>query len=138
MRRDTTKPLAGFAARLPRPHKDTFEGRLPIKGAKTFFVETALTQFLDLAENSPAIQNWVREEIQRMLHEEEKPRGVKETTVYIATPLYERFQRVFPEYGATTWFFRQAVKAFVEDSAESIEEQIHRAVLRMLEAHVTP
>lgn len=134
MRRDTTKPQVGFGARLPREHKDTVEGKLPMLGGKTFLVTTALEQFLDVCETHPPIQRWVHEEIDRMLSSADgAPRGVEETVVQIPSSLYERFNSLFPEFGATTWFMRQLARAYAEDEGESLEEAIHRVVLKVLE-----
>jgi hypothetical protein len=131
MRRDTSKPSVDFGARLPRAEKLVWEGRLPGSGGKTFFVAQAIEWFCEAVEGSRDLHQACKVAIQQMLDEKEQLEGLEYTNVAIPTVLYERFQRLFPAYGATTWFFRAVVRAFIAEDDLDFSLLVKEAVYQV-------
>lgn len=128
VRRDTTAAEVGFTARLPRAEKLSLEAKLPMKGGKTYFIITAVEHFCDLMEKSPTLLAAAKEAIQSALYSEETPRDLESISTRIPTALYERFNRLFPEFGAATWFYRRVVTAYVQDEGMTLDDEIRNAV----------
>ena len=128
VRRDTNAAEVGFTARIPRAEKLTLEAKLPMKGGKTYFIQTAVEHFCDLMEQSPSLMGAAKEAIQTSLYMDDTPQDLESISTRIPTALYERFNKLFPEFGATTWFYRRVVGAFARDEGMTIDDEIRNAV----------
>src|SRR5690242_15578274 len=73
MRRTEDRTEVGFSARVPVIHKQALEAILSATSGKTWFIRTALRQFNDECEPSPALQAEVNHAMIAM-REQEPPR----------------------------------------------------------------
>jgi hypothetical protein len=117
MRRDTSQPYVGFAARVPGTDKEALQTLHPMKGGMTWWTETMLEAFLDLVETSPSVQAWVHDQIYEARHVE-PPRALEEMIPKVRTDLYQRFNKLFGEKGATTWLIRTMLRTYLQRAAE--------------------
>lgn len=112
MRRPPQQPTVVFGTRLPVSDKEALDQALPQQGGKIWLTEVMLTHFLDLCESDPnlvvRVHRWIED-----YNLEETPRGLTEYFPKVRRGLYERFNRLFPEHGAVTWFLRNAVNEYV-------------------------
>lgn len=113
MRRDTRKTEVTWNADVSEETLRELDRLLPITGTRTWAINTGLDEFLTVMENDPKLQEWAHADIQRALHVEDTPRGTKALNVKIPADHYNRFNALFPEWGATTWFIRRFVNQFV-------------------------
>ena len=117
MRRPARQPEVGFGARLPRTDKLAFDAACPQQGGKVWAVEVMLTHFLDLVESDDRLRNWCHSEIERA-NSEEPPRDLVEFLPKMPRGLYDRFNRICPHHGATSWFLRGVIGEFTRTVAE--------------------
>jgi hypothetical protein len=89
-------------------------GLLPVMGSRAWAINAGLKHFMQQAEASPRLQRFVHEDVQRKLHEEATPTGLMKTNVRVNRDIFERFNRLFPEWGASTWFTRIYLGALVD------------------------
>lgn len=129
MRRDTNAAEVGFTARIPRAQKFTLEGKLPMRGGKTYFIITAVEHFCDLMERSPSLAASAHESIAQCVYADSTPKDLESISTRIPTALYERFVRLFPEFGAITWFYRRIVYAYIQDEGITLDDEIRNAVM---------
>ena len=115
MRRTEEQSSVGFAARVPALHKQTLEAILSATSGKTWFVRTALQQFNDECETNVGLQSRVTEAILAM-RGEEPPRFLDDLLVRVPVQEYHRFNQMFPDKGATTWFLRNLISKYIEQS----------------------
>lgn len=87
---------------------------IPVMGARAWAINAMLERFMEQTEASPKLQRLVHEDIQRKLHEEPTPTGLKKTNVRVTRAVYDRFNTLFPEWGASTWFTRVCLGAMVD------------------------
>lgn len=134
MRRTDDRPEVGFSARVPETEKRALESILSATSGKTWFVRTALKQFNDECEPRTHLQAQVTEAILAM-REQEPPRMLDNFLVRVPVGEYERFNRMFPDKGATTWFMRGLVKKYLEQSEgrPTPDSYIHEAVMGILQ-----
>lgn len=115
MRRTDDKAEVSFAARIPWLHKEALEGILSATSGKTWFIRTGLQQFNDECEPNPSLQGEVTEAILRM-RGEEPPRRLEDFQVRVPVQEYIRFNKMFPDKGATTWFMRGLIAKYIDQS----------------------
>lgn len=58
--------LVEFTAKIPREHHEAFVGLFPQYGATSWFIRTALEQFLKRVENDPTAIERIKEAINEM------------------------------------------------------------------------
>lgn len=115
MRRTEDKVEVGFSARVPGIQKQALESILSATSGKTWFIRTALQQFNDACEANPALQTQVTDEILGM-RDQEPPRMLEDFLVRVPVGEYTRFNKMFPDKGATTWFMRGLIKTYLDQS----------------------
>lgn len=115
MRRTEDKTEVGFSARVPAVQKLALEAILSATSGKTWFIRTALKQFNDECESNPTLQVEVTDKILAM-RGEEPPRMLDDFLVRVPVQEYERFNKMFPDKGATTWFMRELIKTYLNQS----------------------
>lgn len=126
MRRDTSRPSVSWSAKVSATDKQLLEKLLPTPARWSFTI--ALTAFVKLMKESPTLRSWAHEEISRGRGDPDDRTTPKvELTFDIPTELYNDFNDLFPQIGATSWFVRRALRAIV---AEFAEEPIQRTISR--------
>lgn len=115
MRRTEDKAEVGFSARVPAVQKEALEAVLAATSGKTWFIRTALAQFNDRCEKSIDLQARVTDAILAM-RGEEPPRMLDDFLVRVPVQEYTRFNKMFPDKGATTWFMRKIVAEYLRQS----------------------
>lgn len=134
MRRRPDQYTVAFIARIDPHDKQAIDNALPMYGGKTWATETAVRYLCDLCEANPLLQARVHDLVEKM-KETDPPRGPDEFEPRIARETFERFNRIFPQKGATTWFLRTWVPIMVEQIEEhtGLEEMVHRSVKSVLQ-----
>lgn len=139
MRRTDGASEVGFAARVPARQKAALESVLTATSGKTWFIRTALRQFNEACAQDPRLILSVTEAILAM-RGEEPPRGLVDFLVRVPVDDYNEFNRMFPDKGATTWFIRGVLDAYLKQSEsratpdEYVLEAV-RDVLGLAESH---
>lgn len=136
MRRDTNKASVAWAAKLDADTYGAFQKIFPVKGTFSSIITLGLEAFLNRIENEPMLQVWAHEAIAEHLHNETKPVKCRDLDIRIPTSLYERFNKVLPEWGATSWFVRRLVSTMVMQDTQPLEEQVTTAIEQLLQARV--
>lgn len=136
MRRNLDKPEISWSFRIPREDREALGTLLPMKGAQTWLLQRGLCAFLDLIEqpSRAGLRLWAHNAIQQALYIDETPGDLVDLSVRIPTELYVRFSRLFPEFGAATWFTRTYLRQIISDlraSGVSLEDQVELAVSRL-------
>lgn len=126
MRRDTSSHHVSWNATVQPETLDKFDAVFPVHGARTWTIETAVEKFLAVVENDKVLQARIHEAIQDHLHLEPKPKGARSVNLKLRTGLYDRFNDLFPEFGATSWFIRNILLEFskVVEARDLILEQV--------------
>lgn len=134
MRRRDDNANVAFIARIDPNHKKLIDAALPMHGGKTWATELAVRKLCDLTEGSPLLQARVHDLIEKM-KETEPPRGPDDFEPRITRETYDRFNLLFPQKGATTWFLRAWVPLLVDHMEEQppLEEIIERSVKSVLQ-----
>lgn len=115
MRRTEDQVDVGFMARVPGTDKAALEAILTATSGKTWFIRTALHHFNNECEKSTALQAEVVEAILAM-RGEEPPRRLEDFLVRVPIEEYTRFNKMFPDKGATTWFMRKVITSYLAQS----------------------
>ena len=110
MRRDTSASTVVWAAEIEQSTIESFESRLPMNGARAWVIARGTELFLDFTEHSPRLQKKVRDDLQRMLHAEKRT-GLTKINLRLPRDIYERFNRVYPEWGMTSWMIRHIMES---------------------------
>ena len=127
MRRDLNKPEIPWGIRVSAADNEALSSLLPMNGGKTWLIETGLKAFLDLMEGSPTHREWAHAQIHQANASADRPRRTKVLTFCVPSHLYVRFNKLFPQVGAGSWFVRTLVRATIEDLAASgptIEDRV--------------
>jgi hypothetical protein len=129
MRRTEDKASVGWTARVPALHKQALESILSATSGKTWFVRTGLQQFNDECEKgsasqAAALQAAVTESILAM-RGEEPPRFLEDFIVRVPVAEYVRFNAMFPDKGATTWFMRRLIAKYIEQAEDRPTPDVH-------------
>lgn len=132
MRRDTTQPYTFWSARIDQESKETFNNLIPIHGAQSWVIDSALEKFLDIVETSKEMKDNIDGMIQRHLYEEERAGRTIEFGIKIRTGLYERFNDLFPGRGATSWFIRVIIVAVNTQLSDFILDERVQAAVRSI------
>lgn len=132
MRRRPDQASVGFVARIPREDKAALDAVFPFAG-KTWATQRGLEIFCDYCEVHPEFQTYVHDQILHM-RAEGPPTNLTEFMPEVPRSLYNRFNSMFPEKGATTWFLRKFVPALTEQMAryERFDAEIRTAVKKVL------
>lgn len=128
VRRNTAKPTVAWAIQVEETDHADFLAIYPLRGAFSGIIAIALQLFLDRLEAEPQLQVWAHEDIGRHLHLEERPERKQLIEINIPTALYERFNRILPEYGATSWFVRRLIEALIQLGYTPLGRQVTAAV----------
>lgn len=115
MRRTDGQAEVGFAARVPAKDKSNLEAVLSATSGKTWFIRTALKQFNEACRSDPRLVASVTDAILGM-RGEEPPRGLVDFLVRVPVDDYNEFNQMFPDKGATTWFIRGVLAAYLKKS----------------------
>lgn len=134
MRLDTSKPFITWHAEVPGDILQQFDNLLPIHGARKHVLEVGVQKFLEIVETSPSIAEWCHQQIQDMLLQKGIWSGKKKINLQIATEVYVRFNKIFPEWGATSWFIRHLLMSLIEEMSDGpcLEDQVEAAVRKMI------
>lgn len=144
MRRDLNKPEIPWGIRVSASDNEALSSVLPMNGGKTWLILTGLKAFLELMEASPSHREWAHSEIVKHNADKDRTRTTKELSFRVPTDLYVRFNKIFPEIGAGSWFVRTLVSATVEElqkGGPTMEERISMIVNQAMsprEATVDP
>lgn len=132
MRRTPNEPVT-FAARIDREEKNILDNILPMQGGRKWAVEVALEKFCIACEADTKLQIWVRDRVLDA-RAQEPPRGGDDLQPRVRFDLYERFNKMFGDKGATTWFLRQFVTHYIDVASRHPlpEELVRQAVSRLL------
>lgn len=114
MRRRTDQPTTVWNAQVNTALIEEIEARIPVRGARVWLITEGLSRFLAEVRHSPSAQNIAHDDIQAMLHLEQKETHLSSINIRIPTPLYAEFNEIFPEWGGATWFIRRLLRAFNE------------------------
>lgn len=131
MRHNESLPFKIWHADIEQSTLDSFTGLLPIDTARVWAVRTCLEKFLVQVEHDRELQDWIHRDIWRMLFALPKPMKPVPINVRIPTALYIRYDKLFPEWGSTTWFIRRVFVHVVDVLNESgfiLDEMLDRAV----------
>lgn len=133
MRRRPDQAAVGFTARIQSEDRARLDANLPMTGGKTWAVQAALEYFCSLCESDQALQSRVHDAVLQM-RAGEPPRQIEELVPQVPLDLYKRFNRMFGEKGATTWFLRSFVSAFNKRMAmhPGIDTDVKEAVRTIL------
>lgn len=113
--------------------REEFKALIPVVGSQTWFLSTALEKFLAMVEPSQDFQSYCHRDIQQHLHNEAKGSPLAVFSVQIPTALYDRFNALFPEWGATAWFMRRSISSFNKNmEGVVLDERVEDAVRDML------
>lgn len=133
VRRNTDNPYVNWSARVPVETREEFKALIPVVGSQTWFLSTALEKFLAMVEPSQDFQAYCHRDIQQHLHNEAKGSPLAVFSVQIPTELYDRFNALFPEWGATAWFMRRSISSFNKNmEGVVLDERVEDAVRDML------
>lgn len=136
MRRDSTKPFVIWNADVNKDELDKLQQLLPMMGARSWLIQTALEKFLEAVRHSPRLQKICKDDIQQMLHNEEKV-NLKAMNLKIPPALYDEFNNYFPEWGGATWFIRRLVHQtviYMEKNQIILDQLVEAAVNNMIKA----
>lgn len=136
MRRKTNVAAVGFTARISEQDQLDLAEILPMSGGKRWLIETALREFLDLCEKDARLVSFVNDQVMQMREDGRPAEKLVDFLPRVKTDLYMRFNRIFPEKGATTWFIRRFIELYLQDNIgkEPRESQVKVIVRhRMLE-----
>ena len=140
MRRNNSGPTVVWEADVKEEELEALKALMPMYGSRTWLIQTALDKFLSLVETSPRYKKIVKDDIQRMLHDEKEQKiGLKSINLRITTQQYNRFNECFPEFGGTTWFIRRIVKhtvMFMQQNNINLEELVEVSVNNILKQPV--
>lgn len=133
MRRTEGASEVGFAARVPPRDKAALEAVLSATSGKTWFIRTALKQFNEACRLNPSLIPLVTESILAM-RGEEPPRGLVDFLVRVPVDDYNDFNDMFPDKGATTWFIRGVIAAYLKkaETRQTPDEFVFEAVRDVL------
>lgn len=117
-------------ASIKKSTLESLTALLAIDGARAWAVGLGLAEFVDRAEKSEELRAWVHAAIAKMMVD---PAPIGTVAINIKAPmdLYIRFDRLFPEWGATSWIIRRILDSLVTLMlAENIdlEAMIERAI----------
>lgn len=131
MRHDPTKAYKIWHCDLPKASIAHFKALLPIEGSRVWVFQTALDKFLDRVEGDSLQMRWIHSDIEDMLVNRTTPSNLEAINFRISTDSFVRFDRLFPEWGAGTWFFRRFFEALIERMEQSnfnLETYVEQAV----------
>lgn len=124
-----------FSADVSKSTVDALDGFLPIQGSRVALIRLGLEAFCSRVEKERDLISVVNQAISDMLHDD-TPRGLADINPKISATLYERFNDLFPQYGANSWFLRNYLDGIVELLAESgsfdLAERAEKVVDSML------
>jgi hypothetical protein len=135
MRRDLNKPEVPWGIRVSSADNEALSAVLPMNGGKTWLVIAGLKAFLELMENSPEHREWAHRQIAQHSRDPDRPRYHKELSFRVPTDLYIRFNQLFPQIGASSWFIRTLVSGTISDMQEdgpSLEERVGLIVNKIM------
>lgn len=139
MKRRADQATVAFIARISPSDKQAIASVLPMWGGRTWATDLAVQKFCELCESNPLLQARVHDLIEQMKGED-PPLGPEDFEPRISRDSYERFNSLFGQKGATTWFLRNWVPAFVEEMAQYplLDEIVERSVRGVLKLAPTP
>lgn len=133
LRRNTSQPYVTWNARVGNEDFGSFSQLFPMRGARTWFIEEGLGRFLEAVRSSPELKEFCHDQIAQMLSGENNLVLVKEFPCRISRAKYDEFNKLFPEFGATTWFVRSMIGAVIQVMDErSLAEYLDSTVQRIL------
>lgn len=132
VRRDTSKPEVVWSARVSESSKNTFNHLIPIYGAQSWIIDSALEKFLAIVEARPSLKDQIDGIIHRHRFEETREGRLIEFSVKIRTGLYDRFNNIFPQMGATSWFMRALLDAVNTQLSDFILDERVMAAVRQI------
>jgi hypothetical protein len=128
MRRDVSKSQIDWLVDLDREEWDAFAHLYPMRGSGPFVATTALSALLNALESNHGLHTAATTDF---LHyrSDAKPRRIHTLSIKLPTALYLRFDRLFPQWGATTWIIRRLFHhAITQPTLPSIQLQALGAV----------
>ena len=131
MRRTSKAGEVGWHCEVSFDQCALLEELLPIRGAFASVVTLGLRSLLDQLESNRDLLRLVHEDIQRHLYAEPREGKMRGIGFRVPETLYTRFNRVLPEWGATTWFIRRLIRAMVQ-ADNALASQVDVAVMKML------
>jgi hypothetical protein len=106
--------------------------------------QTALDKFLDRVELDPQQQRWIHADIEDMMLNRTPPSNLESINFRITTSSFLRFDKIFPEMGAGTWFFRRVFDALIARMNEAdfnldtyVEQAVSDALVIVPTSHTT-
>lgn len=139
MRRDKSKPYVVWSCQVEDTTLKRFAELLPMQGARSWALLTAIEKFCDLVQYSPRLLQLAHDDVQRSLHEEDTPSGKRVINLQVPTQLYNKYENLMPEWGAISWFTRRFLNAMVANMGRNrllAEEVIESSVNELVRERV--
>lgn len=128
---DLSRPSKIWHAPINQELLIQFDVLFPVEGSRVWALSSSLEKFLAVVEPSSERQRDVKGAIYRMLYVDPKPVNVVPINFRIPTDLTVRFDRLFSERGAGTWFARTTLRQLVTNltiGGYNIEEVLEQCV----------
>lgn len=128
---DLSKPSKIWHAPINQELLTQFDVLFPVDGSRVWALSSSLEKLLAVVEPSAERQRDVKGAIYRMLYVDPKPVNVIPVNFRIGTDLTVRFDRLFPERGASTWFARTTLAQLVARltaDGYNLEEMLEQCV----------
>jgi hypothetical protein len=136
LRRDDTQPTVVWNADVSVEILAQFEAMFPMNGSRTWAITVGLEKFLERAEANPVFLRAVHVGVEQMLAD---PDDIHKRSINLRIPsaLYTRFNKILPEWGATTWFIRHLLQQMLTEAAAasfSLDDLLDHSVRNILQA----
>lgn len=129
MRRADDQVHVRWSVDVYAPWLDDLEARFPVHGMRAWLIESGIEQFVELCEvMDPAELRALHALIADTIYNQRAPSPVKRANLNVRRNIHDRFNALFPEQGASTWFVRALVRSWLDRTANfSLDDLLHGA-----------